>query len=226
MPPLFCKVIHTDLPTGITTFGSLIIKSFGFDSRMALLLQMPSGLVDLSTKLTLGILSDKLMDRTFPAIIAILLPMVGGIMMITIPFSAKAGLLIGYYLISCAGCSWGLVMVMISNNTLGYTKKVTVNGLQILAYGAGNWIGPQTFRSTDAPDYYNGKLMVAIMYGLAACTLVAIRLLNMYENRRRDRAQATKVETEGTEVGGEEHGQPSEFLDLTDFQQPKFRYII
>ena len=52
---------------------------------------------------------------------------------------------------------------MISNNTVGYTKKITVNGLQILAYGAGNWIGPQTFRASDAPDYLHGKLMVAIM---------------------------------------------------------------
>lgn len=213
---------------GITTFGSLIIKSFGFDSRMSLLLQMPSGFVDLATKLSLGILSDKMMDRTFPAFIAILLPMVGGIMMITIPFSGKAGLLIGYYLISCAGASWGLVMVMISNNTLGYTKKVTVNALQILAYGAGNWIGPQTFRASDAPDYYNGKLMVAIMYGLAACTLIAIRVVNIVENRRRDKEQAIELDANcstGSDSGSND-AQPTEFMDLTDFQQKKFRYII
>lgn len=59
--------------------------------------------------------------------------------MITISLEYKGALLVGYYLISCAGASWGLVMVMISNNTVGYTKKATVNGLQILAYGAGNW---------------------------------------------------------------------------------------
>ncbi|KAF2166699.1 hypothetical protein M409DRAFT_66317 [Zasmidium cellare ATCC 36951] len=207
---------------GYTTFGSIIIKSFGFDNRLALLLQMPGGFVDIVCKLGFGALSDWMSDRTFPAICAILIPMVGGIMMITIPLSAPGGLLVGYYLISCAGASWGLVMVMISNNTVGYTKKVTVNGLQILAYGAGNWIGPQIFQSKDAPDYFPGKLNMAIMYGAAACTLLAIRIVNIIENKKRDKAQ-------GQENADTSAGAPKgdgAFLDLTDGQQKDFRYIL
>ncbi|CAK4033648.1 MFS general substrate transporter [Lecanosticta acicola] len=204
---------------GITTFGSLIIKSFGFDNRLALLLQMPGGFVDIVCKLGFGFLSDKLVDRSIPAICAILIPMVGGIMMITIPSSAAPALLVGYYLISCAGASWGLVMVMISNNTVGYTKKLTVNGLQILAYGAGNWIGPQTFRSADAPEYFHGKLMVAIMYGAAAVVLLLIRLINIWENRRRDKAQAREPDAAPEAADGA-------FLDLTDREQKDFRYIL
>lgn len=207
---------------GITTFGSLIIKSFGFDSRLSLLLQMPGGLVDIVCKIGFGTLSDKLVDRTIPAIIAILIPMIGGIMMIAIPAHATGGLLVGYYFISCAGASWGLVMVMISNNTVGYTKKATVNGIQILAYGAGNWIGPQTFRSTDAPHYFHGKLMVAIMYGAAACVLIAIRIVNIMENKRRDKAQEIELSNPDQEVLEGEDG----LLDRTDFQQKNFRYIV
>lgn len=206
---------------GITTFGSLIIKSFGFNDRISLLLGMPGGAVDIICKLGFTYASDKLLDRTLPAIIAILIPMIGGIMMITLPFSAKGALLLGYYFISAAGASWGLVMVMISNNTLGYTKKATVNGLQILAYAAGNWIGPQTFRASDAPNYHQGKTLVAIMYGCAAATLVLIRVLNVLENKRRDKKQA---EVEGTPAGEQEMG--TEFLDLTDFEQPRFRYVV
>lgn len=101
---------------GITTFGSLISKSFGFGDRLALLLQMPGGFVDIICKLGFAYISDKLVDRSLPAVCAILIPMIGGIMMITIPQSAPAGLLVGYYFISCAGASWGLVMTMISNN--------------------------------------------------------------------------------------------------------------
>ncbi|KAH9216309.1 major facilitator superfamily domain-containing protein [Leptodontidium sp. 2 PMI_412] len=206
---------------GITTFGSIIIKSFGFNSRLSLLLSMPGGAVDIIAKLGFTYVSDKYLDRTIPAIIAILIPMVGGIMMITIPLEQKGALLVGYYCISAAGASWGLVMVLISNNTLGYTKKATVNGLQILAYGAGNWIGPQTFRASDAPDYHKGKTVVAIMYGCAAGTLILLRVLNILENKRRDRRQA---EVEGTPEGEQEMG--TEFLDLTDFEQPRFRYVV
>lgn len=210
---------------GITTFGSLIIKSFGFSNRLSLLLQMPSGFLDISAKLCFGLLSDKIFDRTLPAIMAILITMVGGIMMICSPQDAKAALLIGYYLISVAGASWGLVMVMISNNTLGYTKKVTVNTLQILAYGAGNWIGPQTFVAADAPEYYHGKLMVAVMYGSAAGVLILIRIFSILENKRRDKAQAAETGDQAVETSPDAtHGEG--FQDLTDFEQKKFRYVI
>ncbi|KAH8663333.1 major facilitator superfamily domain-containing protein [Ilyonectria robusta] len=202
---------------GITSFGSLVINSFGFSKRLSLLLNMPTGIVDITCKLTFTFLSDKYLDRSLFAFIAILIPMIGGIMMIFIPLTAKAGLLVGYYFIGAAGSAWCLVMVMISNNTLGYTKKATVNGAQILAYAAGNWIGPQTFRANEAPEYYHGKMMVAVMYGCAALTLVALRVVNIMENKRRDKLAAEQPEeiVEGTE-----------FLDLTDFQQPSFRYVL
>ncbi|KAJ9487572.1 hypothetical protein VN97_g5739 [Penicillium thymicola] len=204
---------------GITTFGSIIISSFGFSSRMSLILNMPMGIVDITCKLGLTYLSDRFFDRTLFAIIAILIPMIGGIMMIVIPVHAKAGLLIGYYFIGAAGTAWCLIMVMISNNTLGYTKKATVNGLQIVAYAAGNWIGPQTFRSTQSPEYFDGKLMVALMYALAAVTLAAIRVINILENKRRDRKATQDPDTAHATPG-------SEFLDLTDFEQPAFRYVL
>lgn len=203
---------------GITSFGSIVIKSFGFSTRLSLLLNMPTGVVDIFCKLTFTWLSDKFLDRTLFAFIAILIPMIGGIMMITIPLSSQTALLVGYYFIGAAGSAWCLVMVLISNNTLGYTKKATVSGCQILAYGAGNWIGPQTFRSDEAPQYKNGKMMVAIMYGLAACTLVALRYVNIWENRRRDKLAAGAAETQDVEN--------AEFLDLTDYQLPTFRYIL
>lgn len=202
---------------GITSFGSIVINSFGFSKRLSLLLNMPTGVVDIFCKLFFTWLSDKFMDRTLFAFIAILIPMIGGIMMILIPLSAQAALLVGFYFIGAAGSAWCLVMVMISNNTLGYTKKATVNGLQIIAYAAGNWIGPQTFRAHEAPHYHSGKLMVAVMYGCAALTLVAIRVVNILENRRRDKKAE---ETQHEAVGG------TEFLDLTDFQQPGFRYVL
>lgn len=209
---------------GITTFGSVIVKSFGFNNRLSLLLGAPSGLFDLGGKLLFTWLSDKFLDRTLLSFIAIMFPFIGGIMMIAIPQSAKGALLLGYYMISVSGSSWGLVMAAISNNTLGYTKKVTVSGLQIIAYAAGNWIGPQTFRSSDAPHYKRGKMMVAIMYGLSGLVLLILRWVNIRENRRRDRIQAEA----GVDLNDPETKaavERAKFMDLTDFQQPYFRYV-
>lgn len=203
---------------GVTTFGSIIIKSFGYKNQRALLLSMPGGGVDIVFKLIVPLVSDKLMDRSLPAMFAIAFPMIGGIMMSTINVHDKVPLLIGYYFISAAGASWGLVMSMIAANTVGSTKKTVVNSLQIIAYAAGNWIGPQTFRATEAPNYPTGKRMVGIMYGCALLTLIIIRVVNILENRRRD-----KLEAEGKvpPIGDNE-----EFLDKTDFEQLHLRYIL
>ncbi|KAI8280232.1 putative transporter [Colletotrichum sp. SAR 10_98] len=210
---------------GITTFGSIIVNSFGFNARLSLLLGAPSGLFDIGGKLLFTWLSDKYMDRTLFAFVAIMFPLIGGIMMITIPLSSKGALLLGYWMISVSGSSWGLVMVAISNNTLGYTKKVTVNSLQIIAYAAGNWIGPQTFRADDAPLYKRGKMMVAIMYGCAALVLVVLRFVNIRENKRRDRLAAAS----GVELSEETAAlelERSKFMDLTDFKLAHFRYVL
>ncbi|KAK1853174.1 MFS allantoate transporter [Colletotrichum chrysophilum] len=108
---------------------------------------------------------------------------------------------------------------------IGYTKKVTVNSLQIIAYAAGNWIGPQTFRADDAPLYKRGKMMVAIMYGCAALVLVVLRFVNIRENKRRDRLAAAS----GVELSEETAAlelERSKFMDLTDFKLAHFRYVL
>ncbi|PLB45224.1 MFS general substrate transporter [Aspergillus steynii IBT 23096] len=228
-PRTYCYLVFSflmNIPSGgITTFGSIIINSFGFNERLSLLLGAPSGVFDIGGKLLFTWLSDKYLDRTLFAFLAILIPLVGGIMMIAIPLSAPGGLLLGYYLISVAGASWGLIMAAISNNTLGYTKKVTVSGLQIIAYAAGNWVGPQAFRANDAPIYLHGKIVVAVMYGASAVVLVALRWVNIRENRRRDRLLAENpVDVDDPEVVAAIERE--KFLDLTDFHKPHFRYVL
>ncbi|KAJ0309881.1 hypothetical protein Brms1b_008920 [Colletotrichum noveboracense] len=113
----------------------------------------------------------------------------------------------------------------IRDNFQGYTKKVTVNSLQIIAYAAGNWIGPQTFRADDAPLYKRGKMMVAIMYGCAALVLLVLRFVNIRENKRRDRLAAVS----GVELSEETAAlelERSKFMDLTDFKLAHFRYVL
>lgn len=132
----------------------------------------PGGAVDIAAKLILMRLSDKFKDRTVRpaplapslsqladprsssqlfAMVAICFPFMGGLIMMLAPQDNAGPLLFGYYCISAAGASWGLVMICISNNTIGFTKKSVVNGVQIIAYGAGNWVG-QSCASYFAPN--------------------------------------------------------------------------
>ncbi|PWN88795.1 MFS general substrate transporter [Acaromyces ingoldii] len=224
---IFFFSLFMNIPNGgVTTFGSLVIKSFGFTSRQALLLGMPGGFVDLAFKLVLTRLSDRFNDRTGFAMIAIFFPFLGGLLMITVPFSARPVLLLGYYFISAAGCAWGLVMTLISNNSLGYTKKLTVSALQIIAYGAGNWIGPNTFQAKEAPGYHTGKTLVAVFYGLAFICLVLLRLLYHWRNKQRDReAEAYRQEHGPSSTDGAIENEKL-FADETDFEKRSMRYML
>jgi MFS family permease len=190
-----------------------------------LLLGAPAGAVDLLSKLLFPYLSDRFMDRTLFSGIAIFFAMLGGVLMIVIPLEHRGPLLFGYYLIATAGASWGLVMVLISNNTLGYTKKVTVNSIQIICYAAGNWIGPQTFVDSDRPEYRKGKTMIACLYGASVIILIVIRLFNMRENKRRDKLQGESgIDVNDPRVIAEV--ERLKFMDLTDYQQEHFRYVL
>lgn len=101
-------------------------------------------------------------------------------------------------------------------NTSGHSKKLTMNALFFLAYCVGNIIGPQTFRSSDAPSYSHGY------EGLLACLVVSIASISGYgvmchlENRKRDRAQ----------VAGDHQvvEAANAFSDLTDKEKKDFRY--
>ncbi|CAM1502664.1 Fc.00g074400.m01.CDS01 [Cosmosporella sp. VM-42] len=179
--------------SGNTTFRGIIISSFYFDKRTSLLLSAPASAVDACGKLIFPWLSDRFIDRTLFSCIAILFSMLSSILMI------------------------GLIMVLISNNTLGYTKKVTVNSIRIISYAAGNWIGPQTFRSSDAPEYREGKIMIVYLYRAAALILVVIRFVNIHENRRRDKLELTSGIGPNDPVTKAEIDR-AKFMDLTDYQ--------
>jgi len=104
----FLWSVFLNIPDGgVQAFGSIVVTSFGFDNRRALLLDMPAGIVSVSANLIFCNLSDRFMDRTAFASIALAIPMIGCIMLCTIPFSAAPALLVGYYFISSALAGWG-----------------------------------------------------------------------------------------------------------------------
>lgn len=61
--------------------------------------------------------------------------------------------------------------------------------------------------------------MVAIFYGISLGLLMLLRLINHLENKKRDRLQAENPD---------KYAQPEDaaLRDLTDFEQPGFRYIL
>jgi hypothetical protein len=97
--------------------------------------------------------------------------------------------------------------------------RLVDGGSSFLAYGIGNWLGPQTFQSSTAPVYRTGKIVLATFFGLAIVDLAVLRFINWRENRRRDKL---------AEQDPSSAVQPEDAAarDLTDREQPVFRYML
>jgi len=88
--------------SGITTFGPLIVKAFGFDSFKAILLNIPFGAVQLVATIG-GAAFATYTKRKGPALALLCLPPIAGcVMLLKISHEAshRGALLVGYYLVS------------------------------------------------------------------------------------------------------------------------------
>lgn len=87
----------------------------------------------------------------------------------------------------------------------------------LVAYCVGNLVGPQTFRESDAPDYNGAKIAMVVCSVASFLFILAIWALMLIENRRRE-----KLANQEKFARIENH----EFADLTDKENPLFRYTI
>ncbi|KAG7822315.1 hypothetical protein KL928_000790 [Ogataea angusta] len=99
---------------------------------------------------------------------------------------------------------------IVSSNVAGHSKKVAVSTVFLIGYCAGNMIGPQTFVEAQAPTYIGAKTAMLVCYCVGAAAMAAMYLIYYARNRERGEPPA-------------ESGDLA-FADLTDKQNPDFRY--
>lgn len=202
----------------ISTFSATDIISFGFNSKEAALLNMPSGVVSILSSL---LSTYFIMQGTtrFVAIIILLLPAVcGGALMSFLPKSNQAGLLVGIYMINTITAPLAICYSWAAANVAGSSKKIGVNAIFIsIGFALGNIISPRTYRVQDFPDYYPAK--ISMLATQAASIFIALLIAGIYylRNKRRDREQELNPTDYQKEID-------DVWKDLTDFQNKSFRY--
>ncbi|KAG9082211.1 hypothetical protein FS749_007035 [Ceratobasidium sp. UAMH 11750] len=232
---LFAAV--SNLQNGYGTQYQLIIQSFGFTTLQTTLLNIPAGVV-----MIISITSATLILRRYPnarAWIAVgfFLPSIlGAVLLITIPWHNRVGLLCAYYVLNFGGGA-GFVMCLgwVAVTTAGHTKKLAVNAIFLVGYSLGQILCTQFWRAKYKPRNY-------VPWGINLCTYVVniililtIRYVLQKENRRRDALQSS------TDAAYEEHGYVERtdadgrvvrqkvdrgLLDLTDRENLSFRYVL
>ncbi|WWC60667.1 uncharacterized protein I303_103242 [Kwoniella dejecticola CBS 10117] len=237
-------LLITAIPSsGISSFGGLITKGFGFTSFQAILFQIPMAalMVILTTAGTFTI--NKIRLR-FPVIAVIILAPISGAVALIYVDRKKTGALLGaYYLVTIYNCIQPLLYSWANSNAAGTTKQRTIGGVLFVCQCAGNVIGPQVYFQREAPIYHTGLYVDIACWSLLCflCLFMGfyLKMLNRRQSKKREERGGLanvmdtsimtleeadeynkRLASEGIQVN------QNAFADLTDFENPDFQYVL
>ncbi|KAF4461016.1 allantoate permease [Fusarium albosuccineum] len=231
----FLHAWSQEMANGLTNQYSLIIKSFGFTTLQTTLLGCINGVTALISLGAAAWILAKTKDcRAWLSAAAYIPPVISCIMLLTLPWSNRWGLLTAIWIRATGGIPYSVVMIWASNCSAGHTKKTAVIALYHVGYGLGNILSPQLFQPQYAPRYL---VTWGVILGVACILPTGIVLyLRWYlaaENKRRDDLdrQGLIRETgviEHVDESGErvEEVVDTRQLDLTDRENLAFRYVL
>jgi hypothetical protein len=143
------------------------------------------------------------------------LPAIAGtivILVVTPTPSNAGGMLIAFYCTQFFLAEGNMIISLVTRNIAGRTKKGITMALLFIGWAVGNLIAPQIFRTSDAPRYLHGFLAHIVIYAVYVALVVVTRLVLVARNRSKDQ------QSSGTFYD-------FAFNDLTDRENPNFRYV-
>lgn len=142
--------------------------SFGFDTLGTQYLQIPGGAVQFLSLIIGGWIAthfaNRFHARSACMIVASLICIVGSGMLVGLSKSNKWGRLVALWLCYFQGLSFSMSLTVVSSNVAGYTKKQVTGALLFTGYCVGNIIGPQTFKTSEAPGYHSAYIAYVYFY--------------------------------------------------------------
>ncbi|EON65996.1 hypothetical protein W97_05239 [Coniosporium apollinis CBS 100218] len=209
---------------GLGVFSNLIIKAFGFTYLQTQLLNIAQGAVTIIVMLGSAYLSQKTGQTCLIMMLWMVPAIVGTAVILGIaPTSSNAGgLLIAFYCTQFFLAQGNMIISLISRNIAGQTKKGICLTMTFIGWAAGNMSAPQIFQTDDAPRYTRGFIAHMIIYGIYFVLVILTRTLLMRRNAAKRKAAAGAL---GNVVEGEQISHCFAFQDLTDKENPDFRYV-
>ncbi|KAJ5894472.1 hypothetical protein N7495_006163 [Penicillium taxi] len=223
---LFILAVGAQVPnSALTSFTSIIVKSFGFGTLGSQYMQIPGGAVQFVTILAGGIIATKFdgkfHSRSICMIVACLICIVGAGLLVGLPNDNKWGRLVALWLCYFQGLGFSMSLTIVSSNIAGYTKKQVTAAILFIGYCVGNIIGPQTFKSSEKPGYHSAYIAMLVGYSVKLFAIIALYLYMHYENKRRDREALA-----AGDLGEQDEGVSSGMLDQTELDNKHFRYVL
>ncbi|KAJ3721461.1 MFS general substrate transporter [Lentinula raphanica] len=222
-----------NVPNSLNNQRSLIVSSFGFTNLQTTLLGCVDGVIEITTILTgVNIAARVPNSRAYVGTLFFIPNIVGVIVINTLPWSDKVGLLFGQWLTGVGITAFVLSLSWVSSVTAGHTKRITTNAIMLCAFCIGNAAAPFMWQEKYKPRNHVPWTIIGICYAICMMLLLAIRYHLNHENQLRDLEPhddqyddmyIERVNEDGTidEIKVEK-----EFLDLTDKQNRDFRYVL
>ncbi|KAF2733369.1 allantoate permease-like protein [Polyplosphaeria fusca] len=241
----FSMITAISIPSGgISTFGPLIIKAFGFNQFATILFNMPFGLVQIIATLGGAWLATKLKKKS-PVLVLLCIPPIIGIIILMVVGREKqhrAVLLVGYYLTSFYPGISPLIYSWSGQNTGGDTKRKVTTSILFVGASAGNIIGPHLFKPAEAPKYSRGlRANLALFVAIAVLVMMAVAWINVMNRKHAERRvqlgkaavvvdrsmETTQQMQQADETANGEEGGVGEkaFDDETDLKNEDFIYV-
>ncbi|KAH6657726.1 major facilitator superfamily transporter [Truncatella angustata] len=246
----FILIVSVSIPSGgFSSFGSLIIKDFGYVNFQAILFQLPVGALQIIVITGSAWFATKYGRKGLTITCISILPIIGIVLMLTIPRSQKGVLLFGYYLVQCFAAITPMVYTWQAQNTAGDTKKKTTSAVVFVGMCTGNIIGPQLYNINDAPTYRPGLISNLILFVLVGALGLLIPMYLMFLNRqhakmreqlggsadivdesmmrRKDMTDSKQVDLEHDEhVQTQKLDDDKGLQDVTDLKNENFIYVV
>ncbi|UKZ78972.1 hypothetical protein TrVFT333_006721 [Trichoderma virens FT-333] len=199
---------------GLGVFSNLIIEQFGFTLLQTQLLNIAQGGFTIIVMVSSAWASQKsgqtcliMLLWTIPAIVGTVV-----ILVVTPNASNAGGMLIAFYCTQFFLAQGNMIISLVTRNIAGQTKKGITMTLVFVGWAVGNLIAPQIFQNNDAPRYLHGFVVHLVVYGVYLCLVVLTRIVLLARNRHK-----------AAEVAEISHDLA--FQDLTDRENPNFRYV-
>ncbi|KAI0103330.1 putative MFS transporter [Nemania sp. FL0031] len=202
----------------VSGFGPLIVSTFGYTPLESILFQFPLGAISAVGMTLTGWLCSHRHNLRIPTLILCCLPVIAGYVLIWRsswthrPVAPVAG----YSLLGFFGPVVGQAVSLGASNVAGETKKSFTAAAVFVAYCVGNIVGPQLVRSETKAEHYPGLWTgLIVFYVVTILAASALYVVLFRENRRRERLELDEREKDS-----------SAFKDLTDIENPYFRYVL
>ncbi|KAH8117203.1 membrane transporter [Phellopilus nigrolimitatus] len=221
------------IPNSLTNQRQLIVNMFGFSTIDTTLLGCVDGVVVIAAIYGSTKLSSYLRDcRGFIIALWTIPGIVGGILVVTLPFNNRIGLLFSYWTALIVNGCLPVLLGWVNSVTAGHSKRITTNAIVLSAYSIGNAVGPFMWEEKYRPRNRVPWAIIVACNGVVAILSLLIRLYLTRENNARARASYDEtyedvfIVVQDPKTGVEVKKKVDKaFLDLTDKQNRDFRYV-